>query len=74
MKVTKLLFNFRAILQNSWAEVMDLILKPRSGGENKIHVVKKIEYMARYSWHCCEWKYVKNKGVISEFLKTGFYW
>lgn len=36
-----MLFHFRAILQNSWAEVMDLILKPRSGGENKIHVMKK---------------------------------
>ena len=49
-----MLFNFRAILQNSWAEVMDLILKPRSGGENKIHVMKKIAYMARYSWNCYE--------------------
>lgn len=34
----------RAILQNSWTEVMDLILKPRSGGEkdlckNKMHRV-----------------------------------
>lgn len=36
-----MLFNFRAILQNSWAEVMDLILKPRSGGENKNNLKKK---------------------------------
>ena len=46
-----MLFNFRAILQNSWAEVMDLILKPRSGGENKNNLKKKKkkEYMTRYS-------------------------
>ena len=36
-----MLFNFRAILQNSWAEVMDLILKPRSGGENKNNLKEK---------------------------------
>ena len=41
-----MLFNFGAILQNSWAEVMDLILKPRSGGENKNNLKeKKKEYM-----------------------------
>lgn len=47
------MFNFRAILQNSWTEVMDLILKPRSGGENKIHVneKKEIEYLVRYLWN-----------------------
>ena len=39
-----MLFNFRAILQNSWAEVMDLILKPRSGGENKNNLKKKNYY------------------------------
>lgn len=50
-----MLFNFRAILQNSWNEVMDLILKPRSGGENKIHVnEKKIECLVRYLWTCFE--------------------
>ena len=42
-----MLFNFRAILQNSWTEVMDLILKPRSGGENKNNLKekKKKEYI-----------------------------
>nr|XP_023494621.1 pseudouridylate synthase 7 homolog isoform X2 [Equus caballus] len=36
----------RAILQNSWAEVMDLILKPRSGAE-KGYLVKCREEWAR---------------------------
>lgn len=50
-----MLFNFRAILQNSWTEVMDLILKPRSGGENENRLKeKKKEYMTIYSWNCFE--------------------
>lgn len=36
----------RAILQNSWAEVMDLILKPRSGAE-KGYLVKCREEWAK---------------------------